>query len=357
MRQSNVSILDVAKQIGVSKTTVGYVLSGQSKNQRVSEKTSRLVKDAAKKLGYVPNHLARSLQKQCTGTISTLLTGIKTDFSDKVMEGIEEVLEANDYMPVIIRHSQKFLSSEDSDSNHNKRVLSILSRRDEGVICQPTPKARSDYETLVAYDLPVVFLGSLLEDMSGLEAVSSVTWDCCSAVKVAVKHLIDTGHEKIGFIGARHGVDSDHSRFRAFIETLKEHSLPVKEEWMTWGDVYKYPSVESIDKMFKRENEKPDAFFVINDAVAFDVIDDLDRLGIKVPDDIAIVGMGNLEMSGFNRISLTTMEEPLIEMGRESAKILLAMIKNPKAEPVHRKIQHNRLVVRKSAPYVGRESI
>ena len=134
MRKKSTSIIDVAGEAGFSKTTVGYVLSGQAKRRGVADKTAQRVRSAAKKLGYIPNHHARSLQTRSTKLITLLFTTLKMDWAERVMSGIEDVLGQQDYHHLIIRHSLDFLSDVTGNEDAGSQAMGILQRRDEGVI-------------------------------------------------------------------------------------------------------------------------------------------------------------------------------------------------------------------------------
>jgi len=184
--------------------------------------------------------------------------------------------------------------------------------------------------------------------MTGLKGVSSVTWDDAPATKEAVEHLISIGRRRIGFFGARHGVTSDSSRFKAYKNTLEEAGLAVNEKWVFWGDSYKSLTLEQLKKIYEQPGEKPDAFFVINDAVAVRLLDLMYMLKLQAPDDIAIIGMGNLPASAMGLINLSTMDEPIEEIGCQAAETALELISSPRKGPVHKRIKHNKLKIRRT---------
>jgi len=347
-RKKPVTIIDVAEDAGFSKSTVGYVLSGQAKKRRVADKTAQKVRNAAKKLGYIPNHHARSLQGHSTKMISLLFTSLKLGWAESVMSGIENILDRNDYHSVIIRHSWAFLKNVSDNEDIGSNAIGILQRRDEGAICQPSPKLKQDYAMLLEASLPMVFIGSILSDMTDLEKVSSVIWDCCPAVREAVRYLIKTGRKKIGFVGADHGVKSDITRFNAYKDTLEDAGLEMDQRRILWGGRYSAPTVGQYKELIN-SSARPDAFFAINDSLAINTLEIFDDIGVKAPDDIAVIGMGNLPISSLKQIGLTTVNEPLEEIGSESAKVLLELISSSDPEPIHKKVSGKKIEVRKTA--------
>lgn len=182
MAQERATITSIADELNLSPSTVSYVLRGNAKKIGISSKTAERVREIAKKLGYVPNNSARSLQGQKTGHISVLFSSLKAGWSDSVMQGIEEVLDVRHYFPLIVRHSAKAISS-DTYFSGGTQAAAIIKRGDDGVICQPHQQFIEDYKGLMNAGVPVVLIGSLLNDMTGIEKASFVIWDCDMAVK------------------------------------------------------------------------------------------------------------------------------------------------------------------------------
>jgi len=348
-RKKSASIIDVAVESGFSKTTVGYVLAGQAKEGRVADKTAEKVRDAAKKLGYIPNHWARTLRKKRTGMISVLFPSLELSWAARVMIGIEKTFIPKGYTPVITLYGVWVKDDQLVDFNSgidHAKIEMVLQRRDEGVICQPSPRVRQGYVLLNEQNVPMVLIGSLMDNMEGLENVNSVIWDCKPAAKTVMRHLIKTGRKKIAFVGGRHGVQSDAARFEAYKESLKEASLPINPRWIVWADLESPLTVDLIKPMFADSSDCPDAVFAINDAIAISVLDMFRILGLRMYDDVALAGMGDLPVT--NTSGITSVKEPIEEIGRISAEILLEILKDPHRKPTHRKVSCNELIIRES---------
>jgi len=345
-KPKRVTIKTIAQQVGVTHQTVSNVLNGQAKERRISDITAKRIRDVANRLGYVPNSWARNLVTQRSGTISTLFHSLSMDWAQSVMEGVHPVLADRHYTPLIgvyANSKEPLLPISEADSDV---IDKILQRQDEGVLCQPIIGLRNGYHKLIQNSIPTVFMSGLFEDMSNLDAMSSVTWDCGPSVKMLVQHLVSTGRRKIAFIGTRHLLQSDQIRYNAFREALDEAGLPFVEDWEVWGSVYQMPTYEQIATMIYQPNERPDAFFVLNDGIAIGVLRILELMGLKVPDDIAVVGMGDLPAANF--VGLTTVREPLSKIGQEAAEIILDMIDNPQKKSVHRRLRCNEIQIRRS---------
>lgn len=341
-----VTIKTIAQHVGVTHQTVSNVLSGQAKKRKISDATAKRIRAVADNLGYVPNSWARNLARQRSGTISALFHSLKWDWAQGVMEGVAPVFSQHHYTPIInvyenSKNALRFFSEINTDTFDK-----ILQRRDEGLLCQPMMGARSSYQRLLENNVPLVFMSGQLEDISGIEKASSVTWDCGSAVKSLVRHLASTGRRKIAFVGCRHLLQSDNIRYNAFREALDEAGLPFVKDWEVWGGVYQMPTYEQIATMMHQSSDRPDAMFVLNDGIAVEVFRILKKIGIRVPEDIAVVGMGDLPAAEL--IGLTTVKEPLKAIGEESARVVLDMIENPQSDVVHRSIKCDEIQIRMS---------
>lgn len=354
MRPQAVTLLDIAKRLNVSPTTVSYVIRNRADELGVSEETAKRVKEVARDLGYIPNQIARSLQNGKTGIVSVLITALGSmDWAEMILRGIEEVLVHAGYLPLIIRQNEQYLRIESSYLSEKGLASAILPRRDEGVICHPNYMFRNDYVTLCRSGIPVVFFGTLPVDMTGLERASSVTWNCAPPVKHAVNHLVSLGRTRIAFVGANHGDQSDKVRLQAFNEALQENNIPLNPDWYIWWPAYPADkitpsSADQLIRLFEKGRNTPSAIFALNDSIAIKVLEILASIGLRVPEEVAVIGMGNYQITGLHGVNLSTMEEPMEQMGREAARLLLKRIRDPNSEPEHKQISWNKLVARKS---------
>lgn len=341
-----VTISTLADELKLSKSTVSFVLSGKAKERQVAAKTASRVEEMALKLGYAPNQMARSLRRQRSGVITTLFGHLEMNWANAVMKGISGVFKNSDYT--------SFLAVDWADPKILLReVQAILQRKDEGVISYPSysPDAMKKYSLLIERGLPLVFVGDLQEQWANAEGVNTVIWDDEPAVKMAVRYLIDTGRRKIGFVGSRHGVISDMRRFRAYQSTLVEAGLPFRQEWCVWASLKQIglSPQECIRQLFSVGNDRPDAIFALNDSIGIAAIEGFDAMGIRIPDDVAIMGVGDMMISRYRRINLTTIVEPLEELGKVAAETILELIERPSSKPIHKVVNCCELKIRTTA--------
>lgn len=350
--KQSVTINTIACHLGVSNCTVSHVLNGQDKKRKISKATALRVKRTANKLGYVPNQLARSLRRGKTGTVSLVFTDLIGGWAHEIVSGVYDVFQSLNNTPIISLYDRSRINTHGLGGIGRKQVESILQRRDEALLCQPVEAARGDYLKLIDAGVNVVFIGSILEDMVGLERVHSVTWDCGPAAETIMRHLISSGCRKIAFIGVKHGVDSDIIRFNAYRKCLAEAGLPVRDEWEIWSDSsYRFDrecAVSELRSIFDGEEEKPDAIFTINDSIAVTVLEAFRAMGIRGSEDIVVAGMGNLAVTRFSPGNLVTVTEPLFQIGQVAAETFLELNEHDSLTSVHKKISCNGICDRRS---------
>jgi len=184
-----------------------------------------------------------------------------------------------------------------------------------------------------------------------LPEISSVVWDAGVAARVAVEHLVETGRERIGFVGADYPMRMHRARHKAYLDVVREAGLSFREEWVsiTRIDCMVDQIIgDALERMFAPGREAPDAIFAINDGLALPLLEALDARGIRVPEDVAVIGLGDLSMTRHSGISLSTVREPCEEMGRQAAEVLVDLIADPGKAPIHRVIPGHVLRIRRS---------
>jgi len=337
-KKKNVTMTSIAKEVGVSRSAVSYVLNGRTREKQLSKDTAKKIMETAKKLGYVPNRWAQGLVKQRSGLISVLLSSLSYDWSERLVRGAMSVFDKNDYSTFLALHLRE-------KGRENKDILSVIERCDEGVLCSPFPDGSEDYRILLNRGVPLVFLDDTLSD---LPEVSFVAWDSETATRKAMDYLIKKGRRKIGFIGPKFSSWSTQKRFQTYTKVLHENKLFVKDEWIGLEEAG-LPANKVVKDMFSQEYELPDALFVSDDPLGLQTIDQLGRMGIRMPDDVAVISLGDLEGTSNFWTGLTTVHEPVEEIGRQAAEVMLELIKDPSKAPIRRIVKEAELVIRKTA--------
>jgi DNA-binding LacI/PurR family transcriptional regulator len=307
-RSAAPTLEDVAQAAGLSRALVSLVMRD---SPRVSIESRRRVTDAATKLGYRPNLMARNLAARRTMTIGVLLNDLHNPWFAEITDGIHDVAERNGY--------QLILASGRRSTRLESRALdTFLASRVDGIIvagCR-LPAARLD---AVAAEVAVVSVGRAVPR----SALGSVTTDDAHGARLAVEHLHDLGHRHIAHIDGGRGAGSTPRR-SGYLRTMRALGLSDRIQVVS-GDFTEEAGARGAERLL-RGSVLPTAIFTANDLSAVGAIDVIERDGQVVPDDVAVVGFDNTSIAGLNHISLTTIHQPRREMGAAAAAMLLDAI-------------------------------
>ena len=320
---------ELAKRLGLSRATVSIVLRGEAEKRKISAKTTERVLEAARKFNYVPNNAARMLRRQRADAIGVIFPNLRLDWAERAMEGMHSVLKDTDYSAFVATH--RF-----DPALFRREALAALQRRDDAIICYPLPGMNSLYSQIRSMGMPLVFIGDRPLDVKDQ---SSVIWDAGAAAGTAVRQLIHLGRKRIGFLGLDYPMMMSQARYEAYRSALNKAKLEINPLW-----IFTPPSTSTIEQivepglsqMFDGNGPHPDAIFVLNDGIALPALESLQRRGIRVPEDVAVIGMGDLPLTGHRAIGLSTMREPVEEMGREAVEVALKLIADPSLGPIER---------------------
>ena len=326
------TIRDVAALADVSVTTASRALNGTG---RMSDETRLRVQQVAKELDYRPNSMARGLVQQRSFTLGLLTDDTYGRFTLPVAAGLSSAMTD--------RGVSVFLNAGEQEPHRLELNLRAMEeKRVDGLVISGKRIDRSLPVDVSSLGMPVVYVYSLCPD----DAVGFVP-DDYNAAKTAVEHLIGLGRRKIAHITGKADFKAAHLRDAGWRKALEEHDLaPFGEAFYAdWTEAHGY---ETACHLIESAVDRPDAIFCGNDQIARGVIDAFARMGIKVPDDISIVGFDNWEVfAKATRPPLTTMDMGLTGLGKSAGLALLDMIDGKPIEPGVRKTPC-RLVVRES---------
>lgn len=327
----SVSIKDVAKISGVSVATVSRVLN---KSGYVSEETKKRVLEAIEKTGYKPNAIARSLKVKNTRTIGIMIPDISSHFFPEVVRGIEDI--ANLYNYNII------LCNTDLDRDKEERYLDVLAEKQtDGIIFMSNTITDTLAEKIKKTGIDVVLISTDYKDMP------SVTINNMKASEDAVKYIIKKGYKKIAFIGGP--MDDPNAglpRFNGFVKALTEGGLSLNRQYICEGD-YRFTSGYKGAKKLLNLPDRPDAIFAASDEMALGVIRAALEMKIRVPEDLGVVGFDDINISEMAFPSLTTIAQPLYDMGAIGMRLLTKILNKEKIDSYKMILEH-RLIVRES---------
>lgn len=331
-----ISIKDVAREAGVSHATVSRALRS---SPLISPTTTELVRTVADKMGYSVNAVARSLVTGRTYTIGVVVTSIADPFVGGVIAGVEAFAKERGYSTI--------LATCHADPEVEKRMVASLRERAVDGILVTSSRVGEEYSSLLAQiKVPIV----LLNNQRPGDYTYSVTIDNAGSAQRAVEHLIALGHRRIAYIGHASGYASDRDRRLGYETALREAGLPIEPAWILAAD----SSPESGAQAAARLHSilpRPTAIFCYNDLTALGVLAYAREHGLRVPQDWSVVGFDDLFLSQHLYPPLTTVRQPMLEMGREAAAVLLGLIHGE--ETTTRLQMPGELVIRQSTGAPG----
>lgn len=306
------SIKDVAKEAGVSIATVSRVLNDIDV---VNEDTKKKVLDAIKKLGYRPNIVARSLKTQRTSTIGILIPDIASQFYPDIVRGAEDVTNIYDYNII--------LCNSDFDVEKEKEYLRVLKEKMvDGVIYISSSLNEEILDLINELDLKTILVET--KDKDG--KLPSVTIDNIKASYEGTKYLINSGLKNLAFIGANEeNMNAWGERYTGFVNALKDSGLEADEDLCYFKNLTVKTGYQAIQR-FTENNKSFDGIVCASDEIAMGAINALREKGIKVPEDVSVIGFDNNVMGSIFYPKLTTISQPSYDMGSVAVRMLIKIL-------------------------------
>ncbi|MBN8734478.1 MAG: LacI family DNA-binding transcriptional regulator [Acidobacteria bacterium] len=305
------SIKDIAKTASVSNSTVSRALRN---SPLVNRETGELIRKLAEEAGYRPSAAARSLVTRRTDTIGVVVTNISDPFVAGVVSGIEDAAEERGY--------SVFLANSNAEPAREKRVVrSFEERRVDGIIVTSSRVGALHVPMLTQMEVPLV----LLNNQHPSEAAHSVMIDNEGGSYAAAMHLARLGHKRIGYIGDRYGHQSDAERHAGYERALAEMGIAFDAALSVRGDGKPEGARAALGQLLELR-EPPTAVFCYNDMSALGAVHEARARGLRVPEDLSLVGFDDLYISQYLNPPLTTVRQPMAEMGRLATHTLLRLI-------------------------------
>lgn len=326
----SVTIDEVARRAQVSRSTVSRALRNSA---LISEATRERVWRVAQELGYVPNYVAQSLSLNRTNTIGMVITHSANPFIWQVIEGVE--------LTAYERGFSLILSTARNDREREYAVMqSFQRRRVDGIIVSSSHMKTIYSRAQQSIEIPVI----LINEQVAHAAFRSVSIDDYEGARLAAQHLVNSGHQRIGYIACTDRPRSSEKRYRAYCDVLVEAGLkPLPELRMRETTLHDFEigfaSAESVVQ------SGVTAAFCYNDRIAVGLQAGLRKLGVPVPDALSVVGFDDIDEAQYAIPALTTVRQPKLQMGRRAVEMLASILN---AENVENEILDCELVVRDS---------
>lgn len=312
---SKVTIQDIARELNITAATVSRALND---NPAIKETTKVKVRDTALKLNYQPNRLASSLRLGKSRIIGVIIPSAEINFFGSVVHGIEKV--ANDAgFNVLIYQSNELYEIE------KKGVQTFLQSRVDGVLASISKETINldHYAELKRRNVPLV----LFDRTADALAVPSVVVNDYKGAFEATKHLIEQGCRRIAHIGGQQHVSIFNQRLKGYIDALNVHAIPVNEDLIVHGKVSIESGRECMHRLL-RSAVVPDGLFAVEDFTALGAVQTIKAAGLRIPQDIAIIGFANEAFGEYISPSLSSVNQQTVQMGAEAAKLFFDMLQS-----------------------------
>lgn len=317
-----VTIKHVAEAAGVSASTVSRVLTG---DVRISEPTRERVRKAISDLGYHPNAIARSLVRQTSNTIGLVMSrppraAMAIPFYPEIIGGITEYATLQKYNVMLV-------SSNSRDDECAQAMQLLRNRKVEGIIHLASRVHDRLITTLSGEKYPFVVIGR----MPGLD-VPIVNNDNIADAAMAVGHLMDEGYRRIAFVGGSPDLVVTCDRLEGYRQALASRGIAVRNEWIICSESTMEAGMTAAARLLALI-DRPEAVFAMDDTMAAGVLNAANKLGYRVPGDLAVMGYNDDPVSSYVEPPLTTVRIPIYEMGRQAARLLIMAIEGGTRPP------------------------
>ncbi|MBG9542407.1 LacI family transcriptional regulator [Cytobacillus firmus] len=327
------TIKDVAKKANVSIATVSRILNGQG---GYSEKTKSKVLKVIEELGYQPNAVARGLINKRTHTIGVLFPKLSSSLVTDLLDGIEKAANDNG-SSVIVCHT------ESNGEKTMKYLQLLIEKRVDGIIFASEILKDEYYQFVAKTSMPMI----LLSTESYAYPVPFVKVNDFHAAYAAAKHLIDKGHTRIGMIsGNKDDIIAGIPRIEGFKKALTDHNIPLGSENIVFSRGFTFP--DGVDGLKNLIKLFPDvtAIFAASDEMAIGALSAAYQMGIRVPDEVSVIGYDNLNLAEMSIPPLTTVGQPLAKMGETAAEMLFSILET--GETPESRIMPHKIIERMS---------
>ncbi|WP_462056078.1 substrate-binding domain-containing protein [Vibrio cholerae] len=306
---------DIARLAGVSTSTVSHVIN---KSRFVSDEIVERVNNAAQQLNYAPSALARSLKMNRTKTIGMLVTTSTNPFFGEVVKGVERSCYHQGYNLILC-------NTEGDNQRMKASINTLLQKRVDGLLLMCSTLEGERLDVFDRYpDIPIVVMdwGPILF------ASDKIQDNSLQGGYMAAKHLIECGHKEIGCITGPLIRHQAQMRYEGYKRALAEAGIAINPDWIVESDFECEGGYQAFEKLYQR-GKLPSALFVSNDMMAMGVIQAASQRGLRVPDDLSLIGYDDVHIAKFMTPALTTIHQPKYRLGKAAIDTLLYRLENP----------------------------
>ena len=333
MTPTSVTIKEIARMLGVSKSTVSRALTRQTD---VNSETRRKILELAESLNYQPNSLALNLRHKRTKTLGVIIPETINTFFSRAVGGIQKVANSQGYNVIVCQ-------SNESSFAEKSTLHSLVSNRADGLLISISRETENDehFQTLLDKHIPVVFFDRICERLE----TTQVMTDNFEISREATQHLLAEGCQRIAMLTGPLNLHTSAKRLEGYMDALRRNNIEVDQSLIF--NNFRTDDVDTFVRHILSAQALPDAIFAVNDMTAIEIMHALRKAGLKIPQDVAVMGFNNERFGAFIEPSLTTIDLPAQEMGATAAELLLAHIKDPTCS-VEKRLIKSRVIIRDS---------
>ncbi|MBO9586328.1 MAG: LacI family DNA-binding transcriptional regulator [Flavobacterium sp.] len=321
-----VTIYDIAEKLNITAATVSRALNN---NPKIKEATRELVIKTAAAMNYKQNKLALALKSGRSNNIGVIVPRIDSNFFASVIRGIEEELYPHGYQVIICQ-------THESIKRENENLHTLVDAQVDGIMMSVTgisDENDSAFRNVLEKNVPLIFF----DRSKHIDGVSSVTINDFKGGYLATKHLIDEGCRNIAHFSGDQSLDIFKNRFLGYKQALLDNGLTFNEEYVIFTKSSVEAGKDAVDKLLQLQTP-PDAIFSSSDFAALGAIQELKERNISIPSEFCVAGFSNEPFTKFMELSITSVDQSPLEMGRMSARVFLEQVDKTDAIKIEKKV-------------------
>lgn len=320
------TIYDIAKKLDITAATVSRALNN---NPKISEATRKLVLETAAKMNYKQNRLAQSLRSGKSNNVGVIVPRIDSNFFASVIRGIEEELHPEGYHIIICQ-------THEDENRQIENITTLLNAQVDGILMSISNVSKENdhvIKNVVDKNVPLVFF----DRKKNMDGVSSVTINDFEGGYLATKNLIEQGCKRIAHLTGDQSLEIFENRNNGFKKALMDNGLELNPDYVFQTKSNVDAGRQAVDRLLSLD-PPPDGIFSSSDFAALGAIQELKERGVKIPEEFCVFGFGNEPFTRFMELSISSVDQSPLEMGKMAAKVFLEQINNTDNVKIEKKV-------------------